>query len=294
MQAFEHAIALGADGIELDVHVTADGEVIVYHDDALKPDITRDAKGSWLPEAGPLIKDMTWAELSTLDVGRARPGSRYAQDHPRVTPQDGARIPLLRDVLHLAKRSRCLLLIELKSNFVDRSRTHAPSVFARAVSNLIGDEKAEEIATVIGFDWVSVLDVKRRSPRIPVWLTTMPQVLFAPPPETPNTQQSKALEQLREWEAGEAPWTAGFDRARYGSLQSAIAAAHAEAWFPSFQDATPDSIAAARALGLLVGAWTVNTEADMRRMVSLKVDAICTDFPDRLKALLSESAGQPG
>lgn len=295
MAAFENAIAMGADGIELDVHVTADGEVIVYHDDALKPDITRDSSGHWLSEAGPLIKDMTWAELSALDVGRAKPGSRYALDHPRVAPQDGARIPLLRDVLRLAKRHRCLLLIEMKSNFVDRSRTHSPTAFARAVTHVFADENASEIATVIGFDWVSVLEVKRRMPRVPIWLTTMPRALFAPPGSNSlQSQQAKALEQLREWEAGEAPWTAGFDRAKYGTLQRAIAAAQAEAWFPSYQDVTRDSIADARAQGLHVGAWTVNKEADMRRMIGLKIDGICTDYPDRLKSLLDAEASQPG
>jgi glycerophosphoryl diester phosphodiesterase len=42
----------------------------------------------------------------------------------------------------------------------------------------------------------------------------------------------------------------------------------------------------ARALGLGYGVWTVNTARDMRGVLNLGVDAICTDRPDRLRTLL--------
>jgi len=63
-----------------------------------------------------------------------------------------------------------------------------------------------------------------------------------------------------------------------------IAREGGQGWFPHFADATADAAAHARALGLKVGAWTVNNPADMRRLMTL--DAICTDRPDLLDALL--------
>ncbi len=45
-------------------------------------------------------------------------------------------------------------------------------------------------------------------------------------------------------------------------------------------------MADAKKRGLPVRPWTVNEEADMRRMIDLGVDAIITDWPDRLRALL--------
>lgn len=45
----------------------------------------------------------------------------------------------------------------------------------------------------------------------------------------------------------------------------------------------------ARKLGMPVRVWTVNEDADMRRMIELGVDAIITDAPDRLAALLNAS-----
>jgi glycerophosphoryl diester phosphodiesterase len=42
----------------------------------------------------------------------------------------------------------------------------------------------------------------------------------------------------------------------------------------------------ARSLGLKVGAWTVNATDDLARLADLGVDGLCTDYPDRLGALL--------
>src|SRR6185437_16524897 len=63
---------------ELDVGMTRDGVVVVSHDPAINPDITRDASGAWLTERGPLLRGLTYAELCRYDVGRIRPGSAYA------------------------------------------------------------------------------------------------------------------------------------------------------------------------------------------------------------------------
>ena len=60
-----------------------------------------------------------------------------------------------------------------------------------------------------------------------------------------------------------------------------------DGWFPMYRDATQDAVAEARALGLKVGAWTVDDPADMRALTGL--DALCTDRPDLLAAVLAET-----
>jgi glycerophosphoryl diester phosphodiesterase len=67
-------------------------------------------------------------------------------------------------------------------------------------------------------------------------------------------------------------------------LIDTVVQAGGQGWFPHFADATPDNLAYARARGLKVGAWTVNGQSDMRRLMAL--DAICTDRPDLLHHLL--------
>jgi glycerophosphoryl diester phosphodiesterase len=56
---------------------------------------------------------------------------------------------------------------------------------------------------------------------------------------------------------------------------------------------TAARVRAARDRGLRVGAWTVDTRPGMHRAVRLGVDAITTDWPDRLQALLAGPDGTP-
>src|SRR6516162_8592208 len=99
LAAFEDSIARGADAVELDVQLSRDGEVVVYHDFTLNADASRDANGNWLAKPAPRIADLSGAELRSFDIGRARPGSAYADTHSLLEPCDGARIPLLEEVL---------------------------------------------------------------------------------------------------------------------------------------------------------------------------------------------------
>lgn len=59
LRAFSLAMEQNADGIELDVQLTRDGGLIVYHDTHLKPETGRQGR----------IADLTTAELQALDVG---------------------------------------------------------------------------------------------------------------------------------------------------------------------------------------------------------------------------------
>ncbi|HZG44606.1 MAG TPA: glycerophosphodiester phosphodiesterase, partial [Longimicrobium sp.] len=56
---------------------------------------------------------------------------------------------------------------------------------------------------------------------------------------------------------------------------------------------TPRWIAEAHANNVAVHVWTVDDEADMRRLLSWGVDGVITDRPDRLARVLHEAAGRP-
>src|SRR5580700_6314402 len=85
LTAFRHALALGADGAELDVQLSADGVVVVHHDFRLNPGLTR-KDGAWLKGETPRIKDLSFTELQSYDLGRADPASAYTRSHPALTP----------------------------------------------------------------------------------------------------------------------------------------------------------------------------------------------------------------
>ena len=105
LAGFARALALGVTTLELDCGVTKDGVVVVSHDRALNPDHTRDAGGGFLAAAGPLIRELSFAELQKYDVGRIRPGSAYAVTFSGQQPVDGERIPRLSDVYALVAKS---------------------------------------------------------------------------------------------------------------------------------------------------------------------------------------------
>src|SRR5690348_5655575 len=123
LAAFRNAVALGCDGAELDVQLSRDGEVVVFHDFRLKPELCRDENGKWLQQPTPRIKDLTFAELRRFDIGRADPASGYARAHAVLEPSDGERLPSLREVVEIAKTAAkpFRLFVELKTSFADRS-----------------------------------------------------------------------------------------------------------------------------------------------------------------------------
>ena len=290
LAAFAHALDLGVDGFELDVHVCKDGTVVVFHDDALKPEIVRGADGRWIEGPGPLIKDLTFAELQSYDIGRLRPGTKYTARNPGQVPHDGERIPRLADVIWLINRSGGSerLWIELKTNFIDRTRTASPEAMAKTLIRVLKREKFLDRAILVGFDWPALIAAKKIEPKVQCWFTTLPQSWFgdAPPPPEHGPPPKAELEALRAAERSAAPWTGGFDRRNYGSVIKAAKEAGADGWFPYYADINRASLTEARDLGLQVGAWTVNESNDLARLADLGVDGLCTDYPDRLSAVL--------
>ena len=58
---------------------------------------------------------------------------------------------------------------------------------------------------------------------------------------------------------------------------------------PNFKAVTPEFLAEAAKRGMKVVTWTVDQPEDLQRMIDLKVDAIITNYPDRLLKLLEEN-----
>lgn len=251
--AFGNAVARGFDGAELDVQLTRDGELVVVHDFRLKPEICRGADGDWLAAPGPLIKDLTLTELRSFDIGWPMPGTTYARNHPYLTPRDGERIPLLSEVLEVAKAKKDFrLMVEIKTNFRDRTQSAPPEAVAEAAIATLKQANFLSRAVLCGFDWVALTHAMKVEPGIACWFTTLP-------PHERNEDTSALLNTIH---------TAG-----------------GQGWSPSRFDAREETIRQAHALGLKVGVWTVNSPDDMRALSAARADALITDYPDRLAAL---------
>ena len=95
MSGFKYCLESKVDGIEFDVHLSSDGNVVVQHDYLLNKMITRDSEGNWLAQSGPPVRDLTVAELKKFDVGRYAPGSLEEKTYPDYQPLDNEPIPTL-------------------------------------------------------------------------------------------------------------------------------------------------------------------------------------------------------
>jgi len=277
LPAFAHALALGVTTLELDCAVTRDGVVVVSHDALLNPDITRDAGGAWLATAGPSIATLTYAELQRYDVGRIRPGTAYAARFPYQKAVDGARIPRLRDVFDLVRRTRndaVRFNIETKISPAHPERTFDPRTFARALIAAVREAGMTGRVAIQSFDWRTLRVVQEEAPEIPtVYLSA----------------QQDFIDNIRAGDT-ESPWTAGFHVRNFGgSLPRMVKAAGGAVWSPYYAEVTRESIAEAQRLGLRVVVWTVNDEGDMQRMIELGVDGIISDYPDRLRRVAAKA-----
>ncbi|MEG1547937.1 MAG: glycerophosphodiester phosphodiesterase [Clostridia bacterium] len=94
--AFRMAVEMGADGIELDVHESADGKLMVIHDET----VDRTSNGSGR------VVDMTCQQLKQLDF------SNGFEDYT------GARIPTLREVYGLLRSTDVTVNVEIKCDVV--------------------------------------------------------------------------------------------------------------------------------------------------------------------------------
>jgi glycerophosphoryl diester phosphodiesterase len=143
LAAFELAIQLGVDLIELDVQQTGDGRLVVIHDPTL--DRTTDLSGS--------VAEQTLAQIRRGDAG-----SWFA---PRFR---GERVPLLEEVLELARR-RVLTLVEIKARHI-----------AERVVQIVEDLGAEDQVVIQSFVPQTVRRVKLLAPALPAALlvSTLP------------------------------------------------------------------------------------------------------------------------
>ena len=274
LPSFERALDLGVTTLELDIAITSDGVLVIYHDPTLNPAITRDASGQFLDRRGPPIHSLTWAQLQTYDVGRLNPRSDYARPYPDQQPVDGTRIPRLSDLFDLVKRrgdDKVRFAIETKVRPTHPDETVAPEPFARAVVEEIRKGGMAARSQILSFDWRALRVVQQIAPEIPtVYLTA----------------QQRWLDNIAADRPEGSAWTAGFQYREHGSVPKMVKAAGGTYWSVHFGDLDPQKVKEAQSLGLKVLVWTINDPSTMDRIVGWGVDGLITDRPDLARKVL--------
>jgi glycerophosphoryl diester phosphodiesterase len=251
--AFDNGLALGADGLELDVHLSRDGVVVVHHD----PTLERTTNGSGA------IRLKTAEELAAIDAAyRFVPAADLPPEggsHAGVASKDapvasafrrkdqaefpfrgqGIGIPTLREVL---ARYPVPLIIELKTPEAALARATVDELRA---ANALG-------RVAIGSFYGKALDAARAyEPRI----------------------ASGAAREETRWALYKSwvHWPLG--RTAFSEFQVPERSGRTVIVTPRF-------VAHAHRAGIAVKVWTVNAGADVARLLSWGVDAIITDRPD--------------
>lgn len=127
LKGIKHALELGCPAVEIDIHQTSDGEIVVIHDDTV--DRTTNGKGK--------VLDLNFASLRNLDAGL------------------GEKIPTLKEVLELVRNFHSELVIEVKA-----------LGFEEKLVSLLEKEKMIESVSVISFNHRIVKKVKEINSKI--------------------------------------------------------------------------------------------------------------------------------
>ena len=271
LPAFAKALSLGVTTLETDIAISRDGVLLISHDPALNPDLSRGPDGQFLASRGPLIHRTDFDELRRYDVGRLKPGTRYAVQYPDQQPADGARLPSLDELFALVKKSgntEVRLSLETKLSPVAPDDTASPEPFARALIAAVRAAGLAQRTTVQSFDWRTLKVVQREAPEITTACLTA---------------QQRWLDNVAAGSQAASPWTAGLKFSEHGSVPKLVQAAGCQIWSAHFADLDAVSVKQAQALGLQVLAWTVNEPAQIDAVLDLGVDGIISDRPDRVR-----------
>lgn len=148
LAAFKRAVELKADGVEFDVQLTKDGEVVVIHDEFI--DRTMDGSG--------LVKDHTFAELRSMSVGQY-----FSSDFK------DQKLPTLREVLEIVKDLE-LINIELK-NHLDYPNLE------EKVLKLVNEFEIRDKVFISSFNHYSLEKIKKIQPAVKTGALMMAKII---------------------------------------------------------------------------------------------------------------------
>lgn len=155
LPAFEYAIGIGVDVLELDMAVTKDNVIVVSHDPYLHPPVCNGNVGK------ATIHELTLAEVKQWDCGKVQnPGFKTQMAIP------GTRMPTLDEVFALAEKSKVEFNIETKIFLDHPELTPSPEDFAKLVLDVVRKHKLEKRVMLQSFDFRTLHAMKKIAPEI--------------------------------------------------------------------------------------------------------------------------------
>lgn len=286
--------------LELDTGVTKDGVLVISHNRAINGVHCHDTAPAFAgdpmyPYAGKLIRDLTLAEIKTLDCGYTDPGFPM---QVRVA----APMPTLQELFDYVRTNATYPVrfnIETKiSPLVNDTVPY--DVFTRKLVDVIRANGLEDRAMIQSFDWRTIMLAKQLDPRI----QTVALVWQFAGADCDNLDDECSLEAVMGDPSVKSPWTGGLDWWQYQNVGELVARAKADVvssnwqvhdpklghvassdWYlkedpAMFHGPTVDVLQ--RHYKLRVVPYTIDDEPTMQHVIDLGVDGIISDDVDLL------------
>ncbi len=256
MPAFERALELGAFEVELDVQLSSDGVVVLYHDATLSKKTGQEGK----------VGDYTRDELVEFEIG-----TWFDASHPEVTSSGasfaGTKLITLASLFERFG-SDLYYHVELKS---------AEEALARATWDAIQRAGLSARVRITSFSFEQVERARSLDANVPVTLLIRDaDSLFSVAATAPEQRDDLALLALQQAEIDRAA-EAGFDQVGIASHDLNLAV-----------------VGYAIDKGLGIRAWRIKSDRDMRHTIAVGAQGMTTNWPDRLIRLLVEFHGSEG
>ncbi|TAE49317.1 MAG: glycerophosphodiester phosphodiesterase [Bacteroidetes bacterium] len=254
---FIRALDMGVNTLEMDVVISRDGQVLLSHEPFLSHEICLTAEGKEISAE----EEYTY-NLYQMDYDSIRRCDCGTKVHPRFPVQEKmpAVKPLLSEVIraaeaHARATGRALPLYNIETKCAPQGDTiyhPVPAEFVELLVKVIDTEGIAERVTIQSFD---------------------PRSLQVAHQRYPNLHLALLIE--NEFDAEENLRSLGFTPQIYS---------------PAFELVDEALVALCRSKDMKLIPWTLNEEADIRRMLDLGVDGIISDYPDRVIQAVKQRA----
>lgn len=226
LASFQAAIDLKLQFVELDLHCTKDGEIVIHHDFDV-----RDR----------LISTMTLEEVKKIDVGEANPDFPLQRAVPR------AQIPTLTELFEMAHKTNLCFNLEIKSDPRHPEYTQV-KILAKKVTEIVRKYGFEKRVYYSSFDPAALEAIRENESS-----ATLAFLYYEGLPRGPIAEP---LIQICK------------------KLHCKIVSPHASIIDQKMVDAFKNA-------GLQVIPWTVNEESTYQELVSMGVNGVISDYPQR-------------
>jgi len=249
LPAFDEALRVGVDVLEMDMDVTKDNVIVISHEPKITPErcLTPDGTAMQAPIA---IRTLTLAEVQKYDCG-SLPNPKF----PRQSMVPGTVMPTLEEVFKMVNASKYPAAANVQFNIETKIFPYAPELtpspeeFAQLVLDVVKKYGMEKRVILQSFDVRTLKAMRKLAPEIRLSQLTSDNLVDIVP----------ALKGLK-----------------------------AEIWSPDSKWITVEAVKEAHAAGIQVAPWTIDTQKEWDLAIAAGVDAIITDYPEDLIAYLKE------